>query len=305
MNISCHNHTNKGVNSVEIFSYIKYPAKNVSSEKYAAGFSIKLSMKGKLLWPFSLLFFLCNAAAAQQPAVKKNPRFNVVALSENGGHHIEYSKAAKTWLNKLAADSNFTIHYIENSSSINDTMLAQYQLFIQLDYPPYGWTEQAVMAFQKYIEQGKGGWLGFHHASLLGEFDGYPMWQWFSGFMGGIRYQNYIAGFVSAKVTIEDKQHPCMKAVPASFIIEKDEFYTYNKSPRPNVHVIASVDESTYTPASIIKMGDHPVIWSNENVAARNLYIFMGHSPDLFKNETYTTIFRNAIFWAAEKAASH
>ena len=34
------------------------------------------------------------------------------------------------------------------------------------------------------------------------------------------------------------------------------EWYTYDKSPRPNVRVLASVDEATYTPASDIKMGD-------------------------------------------------
>jgi uncharacterized protein len=261
-----------------------------------------IHMKRQLLWMYAFVTFLYNATAAQQKGTEKETRFNVIAIAENGGHHIEYSTAAKIWLNKLAADSNFTIHYIDNTSSINDSMLAQYQLFIQLDFPPYGWTATAVSAFQKYIEQGKGGWIGFHHASLLGEFDGYPMWQWFSGFMGGIRYENYIAGFVSAKVNIEDKTHPCMKGAPASFVIAKDEFYIYNKSPRPNVHVIASVDESTYAPASTIKMGDHPVIWSNENVAARNLYIFMGHSPDLFKNKLYTLVFKNAIFWATEKS---
>jgi type 1 glutamine amidotransferase len=66
-----------------------------------------------------------------------------------------------------------------------------------------------------------------------------------------------------------------------------------------NVHVLASVDEATYAPDSPIKMGDHPVIWTNRKVAARNLYIFMGHSPDLFDNAAYTTLVRNAIFWAA------
>lgn len=259
-------------------------------------------MTRKIYYFFSLLLFFHYALTAQQKAPKEKPRFSVLAIAENGGHHILYSKAAKIWLNKLAADSNFTIRYIENTSSINDSMLAQYQLFIQLDYPPYAWTDTAVAAFKKYIEQGKGGWLGFHHASLLGEFDGYPMWQWFSDFMGGIRYENYIAGFVSARVNVEDETHPCMKGVPSSFIIQKDEFYTYNKSPRPNVHVIASVDESTYTPASTIKMGDHPVVWTNENFKARNLYIFMGHSPDLFENKAYTTLFSNAIFWAAGKS---
>jgi hypothetical protein len=135
----------------------------------------------------------------------------------------------------------------------------------------------------------------------LGEFDGYPMWQWFYHFMGDIRWKNYIATFAGAQVNVEDKQHPIMKGVPPSFIIQKDEWYTYDKSPRPNVHVIASVDENSYKPNSDIKMGDHPVIWTNDHVKARNIYIFMGHSPDLFDNDAYKKIFTNAIFWAAGK----
>jgi len=234
-------------------------------------------------------------------AQQKTPRFKVIALYENGGHHIEYSKAAKIWLDKLAADSNFSIDYITNTDKINEDFLSHYQLFLQLDYAPYAWKPAAVEAFQKYIEQGKGGWIGFHHASLLGEFDGYPMWNWFSTFMGGIRWKNYIATFVQGDVNVEDKQHPVMKGVPSTFHIQTEEFYTYDKSPRPNVHVIASVDENSYIPKSDIKMADHPVIWTNEKVKARNIYIFMGHSPDLFQNDAYKKLFTNAIFWAAAK----
>jgi len=239
------------------------------------------------------VFFL----SAHNGSFKK--KFKTLVLYENGGHHILYSKAAIPWLDKLAADSNFSIDYIQNTSSIDEALLDNYQLFIQLDYPPYAWGEKAEQAFQHYIERGKGGWIGFHHATLLGEFDGYPMWQWFSNFMGDIRYTDYIAGFASAKVVIEDSLHKSVKNIPTSFIIQKDEWYTYNRSPRKNVHVIASVDESSYHPDSKIKMGDHPVIWTNENYKARNIYIFMGHSPDLFQNGAYTTLFRNSIFWAA------
>jgi type 1 glutamine amidotransferase len=240
---------------------------------------------------------ICMVASSQQ----KLSRFRVIALYENGGHHVEYSKAAHAWLDQLAADSSFSIDYIQNTDKINDEFLSHYQLFIQLDYPPYGWKPDAVRAFQKYIDEGRGGWIGFHHASLLGEFDGYPMWDWFHDFMGGIRWKNYIATFVQAQVNVEDRQHSVMKGVPASFIIKKEEFYTYDKSPRPNVHVIASVDENSYVPNSDIKMGDHPVIWSNEHVKARNIYIFMGHSPGLFENDAYKKIFTNAIFWATGK----
>jgi len=238
-------------------------------------------------------------------AQNKAPHFHVLALAENGGHHIAYSKAARVWLNQLAADSSFAIDYIQNTDSIDEHFLEKYQLFIQLDYPPYAWKPRAVQAFEKYISSGQGGWIGFHHATLLGEFDGYPMWQWFHQFMGGIRFVNYIPDFADGTVTVEDTTHPVMKGLPGKFIIEKEEWYTYDKSPRPNVQVIASVDENSYVPASDKKMGDHPVIWTNPHYKARNIYIFMGHSPALFGNTAYTTIFRNAIFWAAGKKVKY
>lgn len=229
------------------------------------------------------------------------PRFRVLALYENGGHHVEYSKRARVWLDSLAGKNNFVVDYIQNTDKIDDDYLSQYQLFIQLDYPPYSWKEQAVNAFQKYIAEGRGGWIGFHHATLLGEFDGFKMWDWFSAFMGGIAYKNYIATFVQGKVNVEAQQHPVMKDVPASFIIKQEEWYTYNKSPRANVQVLASVDENSYTPNTNIKMGDHPVVWTNPHYKARNVYIFMGHSPNLFQNSAYKNLFANAIFWAAAK----
>ena len=52
---------------------------------------------------------LLHTVQAQQ----KTPKFKVIALYENGGHHILYSKAAIIWLDKLAADSNFSIDYIK------------------------------------------------------------------------------------------------------------------------------------------------------------------------------------------------
>lgn len=74
-----------------------------------------------------------------------------MVLYENGGHHLAFSQAAKPWLNKLAIDSSFTIDYIENTQKINEAFLKQYQVFIQLDYPPYTWSEESMKAFEKYM----------------------------------------------------------------------------------------------------------------------------------------------------------
>jgi type 1 glutamine amidotransferase len=247
--------------------------------------------------------FLAVSAVGVRGAVpeRETPRFRVVAIAEPGGIHLPFVVAAKGWLNQLAAENHFAVDYIEDTERINDEFLSRYRLFIQLNYPPYRWTPTAQASFIKYIEEGRGGWIGFHHAGLLGEFDGYQMWPWFSQFMGSIRYTNYISTFVDGTVTVEDKSHPVMKGVSNSFKVLHEEFYTWDKSPRPNVHVLASVDENSYNPDTKIKMGDHPVVWTNEHYKARNIYIFMGHHADLFENTAFTTIFTNSIFWAAHE----
>ena len=231
----------------------------------------------------------------------KPHKAKVLVLTERGGQHGGFTDAGLRWLAAEGAKGNFSITEINNARNITEAYLSQFSLVIQLDFPPYTWPKEAEDAFVKYIEEGRGGWIGFHHATLLGEFDGYPMWQWFSDFMGGVRFKNYIAPLANGTLIVEDKQHPVMKDVPASFVVPDDEWYTYDKSPRPNVHVLANVDESSYTPASDIKMGDLPVVWVNESKKARNVYFQIGHSSKLYETEGFTTMFRNAINWTLER----
>ena len=243
------------------------------------------------------LLTACQAHSPNRPASPTSLR--VLVMAETGDIHAPFVAAAKLWLADLAAKEHLTLDYIENAAPINEEFLSHYQLFLQLNHPPYRWSPTAMAAFQKYMTEGRGGWVGLHHASLLGDFDGYHVWPWYDQFMGGIIWKDYIRTFASGKVNVEDANHPVMKGIPASFVIQKEEWYTYDKSPRPNVHVIASVDESTYIPDGRVKMGDHPVIWTNDQIKARNVYIFMGHSPALFEDDAYKAILTNAILWGA------
>lgn len=251
-----------------------------------------------------ILFWSCQAKGKKPENItEKNASipFKVLVLTERGGQHGKFTDAGLKWLEEQSGEMNFEITEINNTQRVNDEYLSQYKVIIQLDYPPYTWTPDAEKAFIRYIDEGLGGWIGFHHATLLGEFDGYPIWQWFSDFMGGIRFQNYIAALASATVHVEDSGHPVMKGVDPSFTLTNDEWYTFDKSPRPNVRVLATVDESTYEPASDITMGDHPVVWVNESKKARNVYFLMGHSNTLFDSTDFTTMFTNAILWTADK----
>ena len=252
-------------------------------------------MRNQTIVPL-LVLMLLSAAVIAGP---KSPKFKALVLTERGGGHEGFVVAALEWLNAFADKNNFEITVINDAKNLDETYLSNYKVFIQLNFPPYTWSEKSMAAFIKYIEEGRGGWVGFHHATLLGEFDGYPMWNWFSDFMGGIRFKNYIAPRASGTVHVAQKKHPVMKGLPASFVIPDDEWYTFNKNPRPNVNVLATVDESSYQPPSDIKMGDHPVIWVNEKMKARNVYFLIGHHANLLKSAEFRKMFANAILWAA------
>jgi type 1 glutamine amidotransferase len=227
------------------------------------------------------------------------PKINVLAIGElmtdmGPEIHAPFVMAAKTW---LTGESNLTVTHIESPNTITDALLANYALILQLNFTPYRWNATAKAAFEKYITEGKGGWVGMHHSGLYGL--GNDPWPWFFTFFGQITYQNYIPTFAAANVRVEEAAHPLFKRVPASFLVTTEEWYTWDKSPRPNTHVLANVDENSYMPNSTIKMGgDHPVIWTNDTVKAKNVYIFMGHHPNLFENASYVTLLRNAINWA-------
>ena len=225
------------------------------------------------------------------------PPRKVLVLAERGGLHEPFTATGLQWLEDNKERFNMQLVVLSTAGVIPQGELGKYHLVLQLNHPPYEWSEEAQRDFQNYINRGIGNYIGFHHATLLGEFDGYEMWKWFSDFMGGIRYENYIAEKCDATVQVEDRQHPVMNGIPGTFVIEDDEWYTYNKDPRPNVHVLAHVDEASYTIKTDIKMGDHPVIWTNPSKAARNVYFQFGHSKLLFENPVFVRLLENALKW--------
>lgn len=241
---------------------------------------------------------LCCGTASQ------GAKYRVIILSEGAGQHKPFTDVAVKWIQQECLKLNADVFVSHNADIIaDDTELARTNLIIQLDFPPYTWKPKAERNFIRYIENGEGGWIGFHHATLLGEFDGYPLWDWFSHFMGGILFQNYVAEKCDGQVVIENHKHPVMRGVKKPFTAKDDEWYTYNRSPRqsPDIMVLASVDESSYPESVKVRMGDHPVIWVNRSVKARNVYFQMGHSPRLFESESFERLFRNAIRWAIKK----
>ena len=280
---------------------------NTRSLSFKCEYIMERGLRGGMYWEYSddneqgdFRRTVYERIILQKPFADKH--YNVLVLTEGHGQHKPFSDAALHWLIEESKVHNFTLQVVSNTKLLDGKdALKHTDLIIQLDFPPYTWSKEAEQNFIDYMNEGRGGWIGFHHATLLGDFDGYPMWQWFSDFMGGIRFDNYIAPLADGKVIVENASHPITQKLDDEFILPDDEWYTYDKSPRPNVKVLARVDEASYTPTSDIKMGDHPVVWINEKMPTRNVYFQMGHSPKLFENDNFTTMFRNALKWALQK----
>jgi hypothetical protein len=243
-----------------------------------------------------------TAPSSPAPAPPAATPRRVIVLAEPGQTiHQPFVDAAMAWLDGQARTESLVIDYIRNTDRIDDAFLAAHDVFVQLNYPPYRWTPVAEAAFRKAMEQGTIGWVGFHHASLLGKFDGFEMSPFFHDFMGRIVFKGYIRDFATGTVHVEDTKHPVFAGLSQTFPIENDEWYTYDRSPRPDVQVLANVDENSYVPARTIRMGDHPVIWTNARYKARNVYFQFGHQAALVANPHFRQLTLNAIRWASAR----
>lgn len=76
-----------------------------------------------------------------------------------------------------------------------------------------------------------------------------------------------------------------------------DEWYDFQAPPRPEVTVLALIDETTYAGGT---MGDnHPIAWAQEYDGGRAFYTAGGHTIESFSEPLFRTHIANGILWTA------
>jgi type 1 glutamine amidotransferase len=100
-------------------------------------------------------------------------------------------------------------------------------------------------------------------------------------------------------VRVEDRTSAATKGLPAAWT-RTDEWYEFDRNPRPAVHVLATVDETTYSGGT---MGaDHPIAWCHRYDGGRSVYTAMGHTRESFSERRYLAHLLGAIEMAAGRA---
>jgi len=130
-------------------------------------------------------------------------------------------------------------------------------------------------AFESYI-RGGGGYLGVHAAADT-EYD----WP-FYGTLVGAWFDSHPAIQSVTSIT-EDRAHPGTAHLPPTWT-RTDELYNYRTNPRSTAHVLATLDESTYSGGN---MGDHPITWCKTVDSGRSFYTGWGHTQESYADNNF------------------
>jgi type 1 glutamine amidotransferase len=249
----------------------------------------------RVLRAFTLLAVALVIAMFTTPTATAAPAFRVLVFSKTTGFRHDSIPAGITAIQNLGQQNNFAVDATEDDTQFTDTNLARYAavIFLSATGDPVG-TQAEKDAFQRYIEHG-GGFVGIHAASDSGY-----NWAWYGQLVG--TYFRQHPAQQNALIKVEDPNHPSTQGLPAQFT-RFDEWYDFRDDPRPNVHVLTTVDESSYSGGT---MGaDHPTTWCHSFDGGRAWYTALGHTIESFSEANFLHLLLGGIMTAAGAVPSN
>jgi type 1 glutamine amidotransferase len=245
---------------------------------------------------FGLLVSLAPATADRSRGHgqgQHDKRFSVLIFSKTAAfRHTECIPQGTVAIAQMGARRGFEVDATENAAAFTDENLAKYDAVIFLCTTGDVLDPAQQSAFERYIRAG-GGYAGIHSASDT-EYD----WAWYGGLVGAYFRDHpgsVNAQFQVATMTVEDRHTAATRRLGRTWTRE-EEWYNFQTNPREDVHVLLSVDESTYDPRGYSVpggspgMGDHPISWCQPYDGGRAFYTALGHK---------------GVYWEEPRLVSH
>jgi len=217
---------------------------------------------------------------------------SLLVFSRTAGYRHDSIPAGVQALTKLATERGFRIAASEDPSNFSDAGLAGYDAVIFLSTTGDVLDDAQQAAFERFVRAGKG-FIGIHSATDT-EYE----WAWYGGLVGGY-FREHPAVQV-ASVVVEDPLHPATAGLPNPWQ-RTDEWYAFKANPRPDVHVLLSLDETSYAPGSANMAGDHPVAWCHEYDGGRAFYTALGHTSESFSDPLFIGHLAGALGWVLNR----
>ncbi|MFD0747244.1 ThuA domain-containing protein [Phytohabitans flavus] len=231
------------------------------------------------------------APIAQAPAqaAAADP-FSILVFSKTAGFRHDSIPAGIAAIQQLGANNGFTVDATEDAGAFTDANLDKYAAVVWLSTTGDVLNADQQAAFERYIRSG-GGYAGIHAAS-----DTEYSWAWYGDLVGA-----YFASHPqnqTATIKVEDPAHPSTASLPTKWT-RFDEWYNFQTNPRADVHVLASLDERTYTPGAGAMGADHPTAWCQDFDGGRSWYTGSGHTNESYSEPNFLAHLLGGIQTAA------
>lgn len=195
-------------------------------------------------------------------------------------------------IQQLGAEHGFRVEATEDAGWFTPAKLASYQAVVFLSTSGDILNEEQQEAFRQYIEGGGG--LAGVHAAVYGDVATEGNWPWYGEALCAA-FTNHSA-IVPAVIDVEDTKHPSTAPLPRRWS-RTDEWYNFIASPRGQVRVLATLDETTYKGGT---MGaDHPIAWCKQVGKGRVWYTALGHTEESFSEPLFLQHLLGGIRFAA------
>ena len=233
-----------------------------------------------------MLWCLLATCVSQPAAVVELP--GVLVFSRTAGYRHDSIEAGQQFLRSIG-EGRWRVECTEDPNVFSAEGLSGYDVVVLLQTTGDVLNDAQEDAFERYLRSG-GGLVGIHGAA-----DGERDWAFFgSDVMGGAWFKSH-PNIQNATVVVEDNHHPS-----TTHLSEKwprvDEWYNYVQSPRDSVHVLASLDESTYNGG---EMGaDHPIAWTTTVGNGAAFYTGLGHTAESYAEQGFCDHIQGGIEWA-------
>jgi type 1 glutamine amidotransferase len=209
----------------------------------------------------------------------------LLVFSKTTDYRHESTPAGVAAVVEIGAGLGFTVDATEDADVFDAVILSRYAAVVFLSTSGTIFeTDAQRAALESYVIIG-GGFVGIHAASTA-ESD----WPFYGELVGG-RFKSH-PPVQPATVIVEDGSHPSTAHLGSSWTLA-DEWYEFTDDPRPRVHVLLSVDESTYEGGA---MGPgHPIAWQHTVGAGRCFYTALGHPIEAYADATFREHLAGAI----------
>jgi type 1 glutamine amidotransferase len=231
---------------------------------------------------FDVDTFTFNTATPSADAYK------VLAFSKTAGFRHDSIPAGVAELKTLGQQNGFSVTATEDATAINPQNLAGYDAVVFVSTTGDFLDDTQQNALLGYVNGG-GGFMGIH-AAADAEYD----WPGYQELVGAL-FKGHPA-IQQATVVNEDRTNPATSHFGPTWT-HTDELYNYRTDPRPNVRVLQTLDESSYTGG---EMGaDHPITWCHPQGTGRSFYTGLGHTVESYADPDFQKLLLGGIEYAA------